>query len=43
MKIVTPPLNVKTEDGFSSDILERKSFGEALSNLVERSDEELVR
>lgn len=42
MKLVTPSLVVSESDGFKNDVLQRKPFGEALSNLVERSTDELV-
>lgn len=42
MKLVTPSLVVEDIDGFKNDALQRKSFGEALSNLVSRSTDELV-
>lgn len=42
MKLVTPSLIVEDIDGFKNDALQRKSFGEALSNLVSRSTDELV-
>ncbi|MBW8371040.1 MAG: KAP family NTPase [Thiobacillus sp.] len=42
MKIVTPALVVEELDAFKNDALERKSFGEALLNLVMRSNDELV-
>lgn len=42
MKLVTPSLVVEDFDGFKNDILQRQSFGEALSNLVIRSTDELV-
>lgn len=42
MKIVTPSLVVEDSDAFKNDALERKSFGEALLNLVMRSNDELV-
>jgi nucleoside-triphosphatase THEP1 len=42
MKLVTPSLIVEDIDGFKNDTLQRKSFGEALSNLVSRSTDELV-
>jgi hypothetical protein len=42
MKIVTPSLIVEDLDAFKNDALERKAFGEALLNLVMRSNDELV-
>lgn len=42
MKLVTPSLLVQESDGFSNDIFQRQKFGEALSNLVIRSTDELV-
>ncbi len=42
MRLVTPPLVVTEKDGFQNDILERKAYGEALLNLVTRSNDELV-
>ncbi len=42
MKIVTPSLVVEDHDAFKNDVLERKSFGEALVNLVTRSNDALV-
>ena len=42
MRIVTPSLVVEDRDGFKNDVLERKSFADALLNLVSRSNDELV-
>ncbi|MGD9887834.1 MAG: P-loop NTPase fold protein [Halothiobacillaceae bacterium] len=42
MKLVTPSLVVNDSDGFSKDVLQRKEFGEALSNLIIQSTDELV-
>jgi hypothetical protein len=42
MKLVTPSLVVEDSDGFEKDVLQRKHFGEALSNLISRSTDELV-
>lgn len=42
MRIVTPPLIVEESDAFKNDVLERKAYGEALLNLVQRSNDELV-
>jgi predicted KAP-like P-loop ATPase len=42
MKIVTPSITVEDDDGFKNDVLQRRAFGEALSNLVLRSTDELV-
>lgn len=42
MKLVTPPLMVEDSDGFRNDVLQRQQFGDALSNLVTRSTDELV-
>lgn len=42
MKIVTPSLIVEDHDAFKNDALKRKSFGEALVNLVTRSNDALV-
>jgi energy-coupling factor transporter ATP-binding protein EcfA2 len=42
MKLVTPSLLIEDSDGFRNDILQRQQFGDALSNLVTRSTDELV-
>lgn len=42
MKIVTPPLVIEENDSFQNDLFDRKSFGESLLNIVERSDDALV-
>lgn len=42
MKLVTPSLVVLENDSFKNDTLNRKTYGEALLNLVVRSDDELV-
>ena len=42
MKLVTPQLIVKEDDAFTNDALGRKTYGEALLNLVVRSSDELV-
>jgi energy-coupling factor transporter ATP-binding protein EcfA2 len=42
MKLVTPSLLVEDSDRFGNDILKRQQFGDALSNLVTRSTDELV-
>ncbi len=42
MKLVTPPLIVEDNDSFTNDILDRKSYGEALLNIVVRSTDALV-
>lgn len=42
MKLVTPSLVVEDSDGFMNDVLQRQQFGDALSNLVTRSTDELV-
>ncbi|HJV25641.1 MAG TPA: P-loop NTPase fold protein [Aromatoleum sp.] len=42
MKLVTPSLVVEDSDGFRNDVLQRQQFGDALSNLVARSTDELV-
>lgn len=42
MKLVTPQMHVEDYDSFKNDLLNRRPFGEALCNLVERSDDELV-
>lgn len=42
MKLVTPSLVVENSDGFKNDVLQRQQFGDALSNLVTRSTDELV-
>jgi predicted KAP-like P-loop ATPase len=42
MKLVTPPLIVEEYDAFKNDALDRKSYGEALLNLVTRSSDALV-
>lgn len=42
MKIVTPPLVIEDGDAFANDVLERKGYGEALTNLITRSSDPLV-
>jgi len=44
MKILTPTLELAEDEGFTpeKDIFSRKPFGEALLNLVENTDDELV-
>ena len=42
MRLVTPPLVVEEKDSFKNDALGRKSYGDALLNLIERSSDELV-
>lgn len=42
MRIVIPPLVVEDGDSFKNDILDRRSYGEALLNLVLRSNDALV-
>lgn len=42
MRIVTPPLVIEESDAFKDDLFSRKAFGEALLNLIERSQDELV-
>ncbi len=42
MRIITPPLVVKNTEAFENDVLDRKPYGEALLNLITRSDDELV-
>lgn len=42
MRLVTPPLVVEENDSFKNDALDRKTYGEALLNLVIRSNDELV-
>lgn len=42
MKLVTPSLVIEDSDGFRNDIFQRQQFGEALSNLVINSTDELV-
>lgn len=42
MKIITPPLVIKNDEGFKQDSLGRQSYGEALTNLVSRSNDALV-
>jgi predicted KAP-like P-loop ATPase len=42
MRLVTPQLIVQENDAFVNDALDRKNYGEALLNLVVRSDDELV-
>ena len=42
MKLVTPSLIIEESDAFKNDVLERKSYGEALLNLVTRSNDALV-
>ncbi len=42
MRLVTPQLIVQDKDAFINDALDRKSYGEALLNLVVRSNDALV-
>jgi hypothetical protein len=42
MRIVTPPLDIQSDEGFARDILDRKPFATGLLNLVVRSSDELV-
>ena len=42
MRLVTPPLVVEEKESFKNDALDRKSYGDALLNLVLRSKDELV-
>ncbi len=42
MRIITPALVVEEHDSFKNDVLDRKSYGDALLNLVKRSDDELL-
>ena len=42
MKLVTPSLVVEKDDSFKNDALDRKTYGNALLNLVVRSNDELV-
>jgi ABC-type transport system involved in cytochrome c biogenesis ATPase subunit len=42
MRIVTPPLNIQNDEGFTRDILDRKAFADGMLNLVSRSSDELV-
>lgn len=42
MKLVTPALIVNEGDGFTNDALDRKAYGNALLNLVVRTNDELV-
>jgi len=42
LKIITPTFVVEENDGFKNDVLDRKSYGDALLNLVQRSGDELV-
>ena len=42
MRIVVPPLVVEENESFKNDLFERRSFGESLLNVVERSKGELV-
>jgi len=42
MKLVVPSLIVEENDSFNNDILNRKAFGEALRNIVQKTDGEMV-
>lgn len=42
MRLVIPSLVVDDIDGFKNDALQRESFGEALSNIITRTSDELV-
>lgn len=42
MRLVAPPLVVEENDSFKNDALDRKTYGDALLNLVVRSNDELV-
>lgn len=44
MRLTVPPIEISENDGFSNelDIFNRKPFGEALFNLIQNTDDELV-
>lgn len=44
MKLIVPPIDISESDGFSNevDIFNRKPFGEALLNLIQNTEDELV-
>jgi hypothetical protein len=44
MKLIVPPVNISENTGFSNevDIFNRKPFGEALLNLIQNTEDELV-
>jgi energy-coupling factor transporter ATP-binding protein EcfA2 len=42
MKLVAPPIQVAAEDGFVNDVLKREPYGQALCNVISRSQDELV-
>ena len=44
MKLIVPPINISEDDGFTSevDIFNRKPLGEALLNLIQNTEDELV-
>ncbi|MEK6735936.1 MAG: P-loop NTPase fold protein [Pseudomonadota bacterium] len=42
MRLVIPPLVVEENDSFKNDALDRRTYGEALLNIVVRSNDELV-
>lgn len=44
MKLLVPPLDIEIDDGFANniDIFKRKSYGEALLNLIKNTEDELV-
>jgi hypothetical protein len=44
MKLIVPPVNISENEGFSNevDIFNRKPFGEALLNLIQNTEDELV-
>lgn len=42
MKLVTPPLDISIEDGFTKDSFNRESFGSGLMNIIQNSEDALV-
>jgi len=42
MRLVTPPLVIEEGDSFKNDVLDRKAYGDALLNIIVRSNDELV-
>jgi len=42
MRLVTPQLIVEENDSFKNDALDRKGYGEALLNVITKSNDELV-
>lgn len=42
MRLIAPSLVIENQDSFKNDVLDRKPFGEALLNLITRTDDELV-